>query len=128
MEVAELWRSQTLGSSGGTIPGDIPARPAPFNPVLEHFVLEHGTGTWAPTEGCWVSRGSTCQVCKAVNQQQVPSAKLRPAPALLRLDLFYLKEPSEVGLLMHVESRCFELAGEHMDRGELFNVAVAGLS
>lgn len=64
---------------------------------------------------------------KAVNQQQAPSAKLLPAPALLRLDLFYLEEPFEVGLFMHTESSCFELAGEHTDRGELFHMAVTGL-
>lgn len=122
------WRSQTLGSSSGTIPGDILAQPVPSDPVLEHFVLEHGTGTWAPTRSFWVSRGSTCQVYKAVNQQKVQSVELRPARALLRLDLFYLKELSEVGLFMYVESRCFELAGAHMNRGELFRVAVAGSS
>lgn len=70
------------------------------------------------------SQGSTCLLYKAVNQQQAPSVKLRPAPALLRLDLFYLKEPFEVELLMHMESSCLELAGEHTNGGELFHMAV----
>lgn len=88
--------------------------------MVERFVLVHGTGNWAPTRGFWVSQGSTCLLYKAVNQQQAPSTKLQPAPALLRLDLFYLKEPFEVGLFMHMESSCFELAGEHTNRGSHF--------
>lgn len=98
----------------------------PFDPVPERFVLVGGTGTWAPTKGFGVSRGSSCLLYKAVYQQQAQSVKLWPAPALLRLDLFYLKEPFEVGLFMHMESSCFEPAGEHTNcLGE--HMAITGL-
>lgn len=94
----------------------------PFDPVLVHSI-----GSWTPARGIWVSRGSTCLLPKAVGQQQAPSAKLQPAPALLRLDLFYLKEPFEVGLFMHVESSCSGQAGQHTNGGERFHRAVTGL-
>lgn len=94
---------------------------------------------WAWSTLCWCrarSFGATQRfqgllskslLYKAVNQQPTLSVKLWPAPALLRLDLFYLEEPFEVWLFMHMESSCFKLAGEYTNRGEMFCMIVTGL-
>lgn len=86
---------------------------------------------------CWHTQGtghlpkvsgeSTWLLHKAVNHQPALSAKLQPAPALLRLDPVYLKEPLELGLFMPMESSCFELAGEQRKGGELFDAAAPGV-
>lgn len=119
---------QAFSSIGRTILADLLAQPArSFRPRAAALCAGARRRDLGAHKGFWVSRGSTCLLYKAVNEQQAPSAKLRPAPALLRLDLFYLKETFEEGLFMHMKSSCFQLAGEHTNGGELFHMAVTGL-